>query len=380
MRPAPDIYLTRTATRCTEVVTEMGELAYPTSVHYLPHTYRNIKLGLWSPAQRLVEELVQEIGRETAPDLSPDAQGFILAAGNTVFAGTRLRPESEGGRLGYELKAKTMLTTQMMAGRVAQSLGAVGHIATDASACASSMKALMDAYHLMALHGFERVAVLAVEDPLNLGMLDFFGAMAVCLSQKALQQGIRPSAFDAINQGFLLGQGAALVWLETAHSLRKTGHTPVARLAASVTAGEAFQNPVGQDALGGGYERAIRWALNVAACEPASIDLIKTHGTGTVVNNRAEAAALHRVFGHSFLATAYKPSIGHTFGASGLLESVLAIQDARALRVRGIANRTSRDANFTDQAVSCKVNRILSLSAGMGNVYGAAIWEVLHTH
>lgn len=376
-----DIYLTFGFTRYTEQSHPMNGIAFPTSVHYFPQLYRNAHLGLVSPAQRLLDEVVEEAARALKPDNHNNhaaQRALILAAGNTVFAGMQIRKRQAGGVLDYEARSRALQTTQVQAGRVAQALAATGHISTDTSACASSMKALMDAFHLIQHHGFESVGIVAVEDQVSLGILEFFGDMGICLSQDELEQGICPSAFDSHNKGFLIAQGAALVWLETEASMRQSGRQPLARLLSAVTAGETFNNPWGQDPQGVGYERAIQWALRQAQAVPTQIDLVKTHGTGTALNNQAEAAALRRIFADRLLATAYKPRIGHTFGASGLLESVLAIHDARTGVVRGIANRSERDDVFLSHDQNHHIRRILSLSAGMGNVYGAAIWEVIH--
>lgn len=374
----PEIYLTKTSIEFTENITRFSQLAFPTSVHFISDFYRNTHLGLWAPSKRMVDKLLLGVKDEISFDIDKSLEGFILAAGNTTFAGARLHIDSRGGPLDYELKTKAFQCTQMTAGYCANYLGISGHISTDSSACTSSMKALMDAYHLFTVHNFERVAILATEDQLNLGLLDFFGVMNIYLNQKDLDAGMKPSAFDAINRGFLLGQGGVAIWLETKDSLKKTGNRPIAKLLSSVITGEIFQNFIGQDPQGSGYKKAIEWALKVAKCSPNSIDLIKTHGTGTLLNNKAESTALMDIFGENFLATSYKPRIGHTFGASGLLESVLAIHDARNKIVRGIPNRTATDSIFLSNDISHKVNRILALSAGMGNVYGAAIWEIFH--
>jgi len=376
-----NVYLTCGLVRYTEQSHAMQGIAFPTSVHFFPQLYRNAHMGLISPAQRLLDDVVDEATRKLQPEsnkASNAQRALILAAGNTVFAGTQIRKRQAGSVLDYESRNRTLQTTQVQAGRVAQALAATGHISTDTSACASSMKALMDALHLIQQHGFESVGIVAVEDQVSLGILDFFGDMGICLSQAELEQGIRPSAFDSHNRGFLIAQGAALVWLETEASMRQSGRQPLARLLAAVTAGESCNNPWGQDPQGTGYESAIQWALRQAQRLPSSIDLVKTHGTGTVLNNLAEAAALRRVFADRLLATAYKPRIGHTFGASGLLESVLAITDARAGVVRGIANRSETDNVFLSHDQNHRIQHILALSAGMGNVYGAAIWEVIH--
>ena len=210
------------------------------------------------------------------------------------------------------------------------------------------------------------------------GLLEFFGSLGLCLSLEALESGALPSAFDSVNQGFLIGQGAALVVLDSSNAMQQHGRAAQARLLAAVTGGEACNSVVAQDTEGLGFEHVMRWALQAGQCSVGDIDLVKTHGTGTSLNNQSERSALLRVLGPDFIATAYKPRIGHTFGASGLIESVLAINDARLGFARGIANRSEVDQRFLSADLTIKLGKILALAAGMGNVYGAALWEVAH--
>lgn len=376
----PDIHLSFQALRYSTEAQPIDDVAFPTSVHWLSHTYRHTRLGLIAPAQHLMDSLVQEaVQANTVCHETPaHRQALVMAAGNCIFAGTQHRKHQSGGQLDFSLKHKYVHTTQIHAGKMAQALGATGHISADTSACASSMKALMDAIHLIQLHGFERVAVLAVEDQISVGVLEFFGDMRLCLSREQLQNGVLPSAFDEVNQGFLLGQGAALIWLETSAALaRRQANASGVRLRSAVTCGEACDNPLGQDPQGSGYVRAMQWALQWAGLQARNIDLIKTHGTGTAVNNVVEAHAIAQVMqAHDFVATAYKPRIGHTLGASGLIESLLAIEDAQQHCARGIPHRTRHDARYLSHDVQLRIRHILALSAGMGNVYGAAVWAL----
>ena len=116
-------------------------------------------------------------------------------------------------------------------------------------------------------------------------------------------------------------------------------------------------------------------AMRIAEVSAADIDVIKTHGTGTKSNNESEGTAIASIFGHSgFMATSYKQKIGHTMGVSGLLETCLLLDDIKNGFVPGIENRTQEDDVFLSQDtdVGKEVN-ILSLAAGMGNVYSAAV-------
>ena len=259
--------------------------------------------------------------------------------------------------------------TQVYAGRTAQALGANDHIVTDATACASSLKALMDVQTLINFYKFKRVVVLTVEDAVSNSVLEFFGEAKASLTKKEEDLGILPSAFDEINYGFYVGQGAALAVFESSDVSSK----PIATLKGAYTASEDHSNAIGQREDGQGFIRAIEGALDVS-CTPAEhISIVKTHGTGTKSNNVAEKAALDYTL-DKYVATAYKQRIGHTMGASGLLETLVMLDDIRnENKVRGIANRTAYDEVFLAEDVRAPQGDILTLAAGMGNVYSAAV-------
>ena len=83
------------------------------------------------------------------------------------------------------------------------------------------------------------------------------------------------------------------------------------------------------------------------------------------------------MFDTPFQATSYKQRIGHTMGASGLLETCLMIDDLKKGLIKGIPNRTNIDEFFLsqDNTYAKKDQKILSLAAGMGNIYAAAIFD-----
>ena len=103
--------------------------------------------------------------------------------------------------------------------------------------------------------------------------------------------------------------------------------------------------------------------------------LFRSHGTGTESNNKAERAALEMI--PEFVATSYKQKIGHTMGASGLLETFLLLDDMKSGIVPKIENRTEKDSVFLSDDAEVPSGYILSLAAGMGNIYSAAILEAL---
>jgi 3-oxoacyl-(acyl-carrier-protein) synthase len=79
----------------------------------------------------------------------------------------------------------------------------------------------------------------------------------------------------------------------------------------------------------------------------------------------------------NFVATSYKPRIGHTMGSSGLLETLLLLEEMRVGKVPAIANRTEEDNVFLSHDVEAPEGLILSLAAGMGNIYSAAVFQLI---
>ena len=222
----------------------------------------------------------------------------------------------------------------------------------------------------MANYGFDRVIVFSGEDSVNNLVLEFFGEAGASLQYK--DEGERqPSAFDDHNQGFNIGQGAVIAVFEKNHA----GMTdPIAKFVGAYSSAEDNTNPLGQRDDGSGFRKAIDGALFVAKTHENSVGLVKTHGTGTPVNNAAEKSALLSSLSE-FVATSYKPRIGHTMGASGLLETGLLLDDIKSGFVPKILNRTQDDSVFLSSDAPVPDGLILSLAAGMGNIYSAALFS-----
>ena len=345
------------------------DINYPQKVNWFPETYNKAKTGLFYHPHKMAEKVLDP---ELAKELRETPVGktaFILAAGNSHFAGINPRKVPDN-KLNYEYRFLPMTLTQVYAGRIAQSFGAVDHVVTDASACASSLKVLMDVQTLIRMYGFDRVIVLAIEDQINNAILDFFGETQASLSWTDEQAGVKPSAFDELNYGFHVGQGACLAVFENSNSYK--GNDPKGRLLGAYTASEACSNAIGQNESGEGFKKAIVNCLTWADIPANWISVIKTHGTGTKSNNQAEKSAIETCFSR-FIATSYKQKIGHTMGVSGLLETCLLMQDMGQGFVPGIPNRTEEDDVYLSHDVDAPQGAILSLAAGMGNVYSAAV-------
>jgi 3-oxoacyl-(acyl-carrier-protein) synthase len=366
------IYMTHCSRVCTTKKVLIDDIPYPQHAHIIPDTFKKAKTGLFYPPHRLLQSvLVPDILAYVRNTRTKGKTAFLFAAGNQGWMHTPGRYDKDTTTtLHHKVKVPFIILTNIYAGRIAAEFGRVDHISTDATACASSLKVLMDVQNLINYYGFTRVIVLSGEDAVNNLTLGFFGEAGASLQYEDEPE-VLPSAFDSVNRGFYLGQGAVLAVFESEPT---EVPKPIARLLGAYTASESFSNPLGQSEEGAGYKNAIEGALTVAKVPSNVVKVVKTHGTGTPVNNAAEKSALTALL-PDFVATSYKQCVGHTMGASGLLETSLLFDDMAQGFVPAIPNRTEPDSVFLSRSVSVPGDVVLSLAAGMGNVFSAALFS-----
>lgn len=369
------LYLTHGSTAYSTKTELFDDIIHPQRVHWLPETYQKAKTG-FTYAPHILADMVltpQKISwiREN-PSIGKTA--FILAGGNQHFAGISPRDNQKHTRLHYIYKFLPFTLTNVYAGRIAQQICEPDYITTDATACVSSLKVLQDCL-MLEQFGYTRFVILSVEDAVSNSVLEFFGDSGACLTKKREDEtSALPSAFDRRNGGFYVGQGAVFAVLMSDKEVDHYGLTPKARLVSAYHCAERASNAIGQREDGKGYADAIEGALTYGSVNASEITIVKTHGTGTVSNNASEKAGLQAVL-KDFIATSYKQKIGHTMGASGLLETLLLLDNLAYGVVPGIANRTEQDSVFLSEDCEAPDGLVLSVAAGMGNVYSAAIFE-----
>ena len=368
------IYLTHYRTACTSHTEVIEDHVYPQRVHLFPETYNDVKRGYSYVPHTLAKKVVdQAVVDHVLNNPVKGKTGFILAAGSQGWAGVTGAKLIEDSRLSYQFKLPMVCLTNIYAGTTASKIFAVkDYVSTDASACASSLKVLMEVQNLINNYGFDRIIVLGMEDAVNNSTLEFFGQAKASLLFKD-EGKVKPSAFDSVNAGFNIGQGAVLAVFEKESALTTP---PEAELVGAYTSAEDCTNPLGQRPDGEGYRKSIEGCMHYAKVTPDQIKIIKTHGTGTATNNTSEKAAITSIF-DDFVATSYKPKIGHTLAASGLMETGLLLDDMRRGIIPGILNRTEDDEKFLSKDAPVRDGLILSLAAGMGNVYSSAIFRAL---
>jgi 3-oxoacyl-(acyl-carrier-protein) synthase len=349
---------------------------YPQYANFVPSFLSKVETGYRYSCENMYTELFD---KEDATFLKELAQkdgrnAVIVASGTSEWAGSsRLMANVEPD---FTIKIPFYMLINILSGKIANKLGWVDYLTTDATACISGYKALFEAELILKNNIADRVLVVGIDDQVNAMVIELFGMLDASLSQADEEKGLKPSSFDEINHGFRLGHGVGYVLLENEKSLKESGNKPIAYLEKTVLGMEKFDNPFGQSPDGAGYSKVILDVLKQTDMSTKDISFIKTHGTGSISNSISESSAIRDCFGEDFVATSYKSEIGHTLGANAIVELDIALKDAKNGYVRGIKNRTKEDHQFLSYDKPMDVKNILCLGSGMGNVYAASIVKV----
>lgn len=199
------------------------------------------------------------------------------------------------------------------------------------TACSTGTHALGDAARLIALGDADLMVAGGTESPVNrISMAGFAACKALSTAYNhAPQKASRP--YDEARDGFVMGEGAAIVVLEELEHAKKRGAKIYAEIIGYGLSGDAHHITAPAED-GNGAERCMRAAIKRAGIKPEAIDYINAHGTSTMADV-IELAAAERVMGEAAAKTSMsstKSSIGHLLGAAGAAEaifSVLAIRD-----------------------------------------------------
>ncbi|MCA1943238.1 MAG: beta-ketoacyl-[acyl-carrier-protein] synthase family protein [Yonghaparkia sp.] len=219
-----------------------------------------------------------------------------------------------------------MLMPNAAAAAISMHLGARAGARTVVSACASGTEAIANAYEHLQL-GLADIVIAggteAVVHPLPIAA---FASMQA-LSKRNDDPAAASRPYDVDRDGFVLGEGAAAVVLETKEHALARGARIYAELAGGSVTSDSY-HITAPDPEGSGAARAVLAALKQAGATPDEVSHINAHATSTPVGDIAEYEALKRVFGDrvsSIPVSATKASTGHLLGGTGALEAVFTI-------------------------------------------------------
>lgn len=265
-----------------------------------------------------------------------------------------------------------MMIADMASGHLSIRLGAKGPNFCTVSACSSGADAIGEAAEIVK-RGEARAVVAGGAEAciVPISVAGFASAGALSKRNDDPTKASRP--FDADRDGFIIGEGAAILVLEELDFARDRGATILAELVGYGATADAHH--ITQPAEGGeGGARAMTLALKKACLRPNEVDYINAHGTSTPLNDKFETMAIKSVFG----ADAYKIPIsstksmtGHLIGAAGALEatiSVLAITESACPPTINLENPDPDcDLDYTPHTPRRgRINVTLSNSFGFG--------------
>lgn len=196
---------------------------------------------------------------------------------------------------------------------------------TVSATCASAAHAIGLGAILLQSGLVDAVLAGGAEAPLVPGLLAQFTAAGIVGRHPDVSRTCRP--FDVYRNGTVPGEGAAFLVLESAAGARARGRSAIARLAGFALGSESH-NRVAARADGRGLIQVVEQAMSMAGVRPADLGYLNAHGTGTVVNDRAEGAAYRAALGREvgrIPVSSTKAVTGHAFGAAAALEAVITV-------------------------------------------------------
>jgi 3-oxoacyl-[acyl-carrier-protein] synthase II len=226
----------------------------------------------------------------------------------------------------------TAFMPNMAAGWVSMELGARGPVGAPCTACAASAMAIGEGYDAIRLGRAEVMFCGGSEAGVTpLAMAGFAAMRALSRRNDDPARASRP--FDAERDGFVMGEGAAVLALEEREHALARGARIYAELAGYGVSSDAF-HMTEPDPAGSGQARAVRAALADAGLEPADVDYVNAHASSTGLGDATETAAIKLALGEekarSIPVSSIKGATGHCLGAAGAVEAaatVLAVRD-----------------------------------------------------
>ena len=278
-----------------------------------------------------------------------------------------------------------MTITNMASGLISIEMGIHGPNYTTTSACASASHALADAFNLIRLGKANVILAGGAEAAVNEAGVGGFNALhALSTRNDEPEKASRP--FSASRDGFVLGEGSAVLVLEELEHAKARGARIYAEIAGTGMSADAHHmtasHPEGLGAI-----IVMRRALEEAGMKPEDIDYINTHGTSTHVGDISEVKAIKEVFGdHAYKlnVSSTKSMTGHLLGAAGAIEAMFTVLSVYEDVVPPTINHDPEDVdpeidyniNYTfGKAQKRKVDAALSNTFGFGGQNACVIFK-----
>jgi 3-oxoacyl-[acyl-carrier-protein] synthase II len=270
-----------------------------------------------------------------------------------------------------------MMITNMAAGNVALHFGLKGKCTNVVTACATGTHSIGEAYRSIQCGEADVMVAGGTEaaiSPLGIGG---FGALTALTTNTDPMRASIP--FDKDRSGFVMGEGAGVVVLESLEHAQKRGATILAEIGGYGATCDAHHitSPC-ED--GDGAARAMTLAMKEAGLETNEVQYINAHGTSTHHNDLFETRAIKKAFGedaYQLNINSTKSMTGHMLGAAGAAEFIVCVKTIMEDYIHATAGfevaEEEMDLNYTKEAVNRKVTAAISNSLGFGGHNGSLL-------
>jgi len=238
-------------------------------------------------------------------------------------------------------RVSPFLVPMMMANAAAAAIsikyGFGGQVSTPVVACAAGSQSIVEGLRQIQW-GYADIAIVGgTEAAARKSAREGFRAA------RALSPTGHARPFDIDRDGFIMGEGGAVLVLEAAGIAKSRGVQPIAEVLGGASTADAH-HVTAPHPTGDGAERAMRLAMEDAGIGPGDVAYINAHGTGTDLNDKTEGAVIHRIFGDDQPAvSSIKGSTGHGLGASGSIEAAVVVEAIRRRELPPNIGLTNQD-------------------------------------
>ena len=332
------------------------------------------KLDLFTVyAMAAAEQALQQAGWLPENESDKQATATIIATGIGGFT-TITQAQKTLDERGYKrLSPFTVpaFLANMAAGNLSIRYGFKGPLGCPVTACAAGIQAIGDGMRIIR-NGEAEVALVggaeACVEPLALA--GFHALKALSTESEQPTRASRP--FDQARNGFVMGEGAGLMVIETLEHALNRGAKPLALLSGYGTSADAHHITSGPED-GSGAAAAMRSALKMAGLQPPDIGYVNAHATSTPVGDNAEVASLRSVFGDHLPkvpVSSTKSATGHLLGAAGGIESIFTALAVMNDRLPPTLNLESLDESIQDLDLVPNSARTQSTNHALCNGFG----------
>ncbi len=325
---------------------------------------------------------------------------FAIAAADEALKQAGWKPESENDRLrtatviasgigGFGEIADAVRTTDergprrlspftipsflanLAAGHVSIRYGFQGPTGTPVTACAAGIQAIGDAARMIRAGEADIAVCGGAEAALHRVSLGGFAAARALSSAFNTYPETASRPFDKDRDGFVMGEGAGILVIETLEHARARGATPLAEITGYGTSSDAYHLTAGPED-GDGARRAMLQALQQASLSPEEVQHINAHATSTPVGDKGELAAIGSLFGRqgNVAISSTKSATGHLLGAAGGIASVFTILALREQLVPPTLNLDNPDEAANGLNIVAKESRKMPLQNALTNGFG----------